>query len=116
MLLSRLLLAGAAGLFLAQASAADEAPAPAPADANAELRRQASYLIGTDIAQKIGGIIEQNDLDHEQVAKGVSDDKIAEEIDAFFAQAANSVPVTSSVASTASPPASSIARRSGSTS
>jgi FKBP-type peptidyl-prolyl cis-trans isomerase len=73
MLLSRLLLAGAAGLFLAQASAADEAPAPAPADANAELRRQASYLIGTDIAQKIGGIIEQNDLDHEQVAKGVSD-------------------------------------------
>lgn len=77
MLLSRLLLAGAAGLFLAQASAADEAPAPAPAapaaDANGELRLQASYLIGADIAGKIGGIIEQNDLDHDQVAKGLSD-------------------------------------------
>lgn len=88
--LSRLLLAGAAGLLLAQAPAAEGDPAPAAegdpapavpanatlggtAEAGAELRQQASYVIGTDIAQKIGGIITENDLDQEQVLKGLSD-------------------------------------------
>ncbi len=81
--LPRFLLAGVAGCLLTPMIAADEAPAPAPvpanvslggaADADAELRQQASYVIGTEIAQKIGGIIEQMNLDQEQVLKGLGD-------------------------------------------
>ena len=81
--LSRFLLAGVAGCLLTPLIAADGAPAPAPvpanvslggaADPDAELRQQASYVIGTEIAQKIGGIIEQMDLDQEQVIKGLGD-------------------------------------------
>jgi len=73
--LSRLLLTLAAGLCLVPAMAEDVAPVPAtaPVDAEAQLRQQASYIIGADIAQKVGGIIQQMDLDHEQVLAGLGD-------------------------------------------
>jgi len=77
--LSRLLLAGVAGCILCPAIAADDGAVPAnttlggAAASDAELRQQASYIIGTDIAQKVGGYIEQMSLDKEQVLKGLGD-------------------------------------------
>ena len=91
MQLSRLLLAAAAGLIVSPAVAADGAPGPggvpvadnpaaaaAPAagdaaNADADLRRQASYAIGTDVAQKVGVLIEQMALDKEALMKGLGD-------------------------------------------
>lgn len=81
--LSRFLLAGIAGCLLTPAFAADNAPAPVTVPANvslggavdpdAELLLQASYVIGTEIAQKISGIIEQMDLNQDQLMKGLGD-------------------------------------------
>lgn len=91
MQLSRLLLAAAAGLIVSPAVAADGAPGPggvpvadnpaaaaAPAagdaaNADADLRRQASYAIGTDVAQKVGVLIEQMALDKDALMKGLGD-------------------------------------------
>jgi FKBP-type peptidyl-prolyl cis-trans isomerase len=77
--LTRILCAGAAGLLLVSAMAEEGVPPPAdPASTPAvddarKLRQDASYIIGADIAQKVGGIIGQMDLDKDQVLKGLGD-------------------------------------------